>query len=592
MIRRHVSHIGKWAAAILLLAALIYPQTIDSEKGLFWCLPAYGALAIGLLLAAATTGLDFRYSGFCLAVTLIFVGYLALRALFSPAAYFARPDLCCVLAALVVYGLTASVITSTMARLAVVLSLLVFGVLHVAVAVIQRGFAENWTLPAILQGIERTHRATGFFVSANHLAGSLEVLFVLALGIACWSRWQPWSKAIIGLVAGLFFFGVVLTDSRGGFYGATASLLVFAVLSLIALRAIGKGSVIKFGGVGLVVIAAAVVAGAFFMQKGEASSRKLFSIDESRLGLWNAAIDQWKLEPVIGTGSGTYLFYGRQFRDERMQMDPIDAHNDYLQLLCEYGVVGAAAFLLFFFAHCREGWRTFMDLGPKRGAVARILPFSNRLALNIGALCAIAAYVVHSFVDFNLHIPANALLVAFVFGMIANPGIEPKRGALPARWSFPVRFAFVAGAAILLIQCARLFPGEYYADRALTALQNENPSSAISYANRALRWEQQNPDVFFYLGRALIALGHDTNNLDVRAANYKAATAAFEEARRLVPLDGTYPLEIASIYDQVGLFREAEEMFAIARERDPNSINISRLYQAHLNAWNRSGGTR
>src|SRR4029077_7340517 len=129
-----------------------------------------------------------------------------------------------------------------------------------------------------------------------------------------------------------------------------------------------------------------------------------------------------KLEPIVGTGSGTYLFYGRQFRSTRTVSDPVVVHNDYLHLLAEYGILGAAGFLFFFGVHLVKGWRNYQRLGPKRIAVStRVM--SNSLALQIGALAAVGAYIVHSALDFNLHIPANALLLAFVFGLLANPGV-------------------------------------------------------------------------------------------------------------------------------------------------------------------------
>ena len=60
VISLRISSIGKFVATILLVAALVFPQTIDSEKSLLWCLPAYAAMALALLIAAATRGLDFR----------------------------------------------------------------------------------------------------------------------------------------------------------------------------------------------------------------------------------------------------------------------------------------------------------------------------------------------------------------------------------------------------------------------------------------------------------------------------------------------------------------------------------------------------
>jgi O-antigen ligase len=123
-----------------------------------------------------------------------------------------------------------------------------------------------------------------------------------------------------------------------------------------------------------------------------------------------------------------------------MQSDPIDVHNDYLHLLCEYGAIGAAGFLLFLYAHLRHGLQSFIQFGPRRAARGAS-PLSNRLALNIGALCAVAAYIVHSTVDFNLHIPANALLLAFVFGLIANPDIKQTSETLHPDGNFLPRIA-------------------------------------------------------------------------------------------------------------------------------------------------------
>ena len=207
---------------------------------------------------------------------------------------------------------------------------------------------------------------------------------------------------------------------------------------------------------------------------------------------------------------------------------------------------------------------------------------SNRLALNIGALCAIGAYVVHSAVDFNLHIPANALLLAFVFGIVANADIELPAGDSRSHFASFLKFAFVAIAIVLLVQCVRLFPGEYYADRARVALEDENPSSAISYANEALKWERRNPNIFFYLGRAFEARGNDKDKKEERIPFYVDALAAFDKARLLASLEEDYPLDIAFIYDQLGRFPEAEWMYSIARSLDPRSVAVSQLYQNHL----------
>jgi O-antigen ligase len=339
----------------------------------------------------------------------------------------------------------------------------------VIVGLVQFGLGKNFTLMPSLQSVAGIQRASGLYVNPNHLAGLLEVLGIFALSITCWSRWPSWSRVLIGYLAAMCYIGVAMTGSRGGYLSVAASFILFALLSLIVLRSAATTFLLKFGAGALIALAAAFIAAGLLIQQNAPVSERLGNIvttDNTRLDLWRASIEQWKLQPLTGTGSGTYRFYGRQFRAERMQNDPVYVHNDYLHLLCEYGLVGFAGFLLFISAHLRHGWRSFVRLGPKRLA-AGSSPLGDRLALNIGALCAIAAYIVHSVVDFNLHIPANALLLAFVFGVVANPGLKASSEIAQPGQNLVPRLATVVLAAILLLQSARLFPGEYYAERAI-----------------------------------------------------------------------------------------------------------------------------
>ena len=442
---------------------------------------------------------------------------------------------------LTLYGLTVSALDTSARRIALIVSLLAFGVVHVLVSVIQTGFGENLRFVSSLETIEGSQRATGLYVDPDHLAGLLEVLGIFGLSLTWWSRWPSWARVFVGYLAGICYFGLILTGSRAGYLSGAGSLILFVVLSLVVLRSGGTTLLVRFGGSGLILLTAAVVAAGLFVHQSPHLRERVSNLvsDDGRLDLWRAAIEQWKLQPLLGTGSGTYRFYGRQFRAERMQADPGYVHNDYLQLLCEYGLVGVGGFVLFFGSHLRQAWRSFVRLGPQRVAAGG-WPLSDRLALNIGALCAIGAYVIHSAVDFNLHIPANALLLAFAFGVAAEPGISQTSEVpqLPARRLPKLIIGLLA--AILLLQCGRLLPGEYYAERARTALRDEDPSSAIFFAHKALAWEQQNPNIFFYLGRASGALARRTDSADERAAYYNQALAAFDNARRLSPLDRTY----------------------------------------------------
>ena len=574
------------AIALLIGLALALAQVLIGGTRLLFSLPAYGLAALAAVLVVflirrAKPPPDFA----CLLGSAVFFGYIIARVLFSPTEYVARTDLYIVLGSMLVYGITATVLTDAKPRMILLGSLLVLSLVHVLIGAVQFRDGNNFMPISWLQREDYGRRASGFYVCPNHLAGMLEVIAVFGFSIVCWSRMAVWGKLLVGYAAGVCYVGALLTGSRGGYLSIAASLLVFLVLSVMVLRGAGGSIAWKITGGGLLVVLLAGALVFFSIRKSDFLAERAGNIADTenvRFQLWQAAIEQWKLAPLFGTGAATYRYYGRQFRDERMQLDPFEVHNDYLQLLAEYGVVGCAAFLFFMGCHARAAWRDYRRLGPKRVAVAARLA-SNNLALNLGAIAAIAAYVVHSIFDFNLHIPANAMLLAFVFGIIANPGVRGASEVQPPQiGSMAVRLAVVALGLVVLVQCARLLPGEYYAERARTSLRDEKLVEAIGYALRGLEWERGNPDLYAYLGRARLGLGYNMQNPAARASFYDAAIDAFQAARTLAPREQSFALTLGLLYDLRGRFDEGEEVLKIALELDPKSTAVRQYYEAHL----------
>jgi O-antigen ligase len=591
-----ISQLGRILVLLFLVLGLIVPQIAVVATGLLLSLPAYGLIGIAAVAAFLAFPSASPANRSCLWATGIFGGYVILRALTSPEPYAARADLYEMIGTLTLYGLTAVALNTARHRMVLIMILMVFAVFHVFFGVLQFGIGENFTFFPSLQPEEITRRANGLYINPDHLAGLLEVLGILGLSITCWSRWPRVTRVIMGYLTAICYFGLALTGSRGGYLSAAASLVVFAMLSGMALRAEGSPFMQKYGRIGSILAVVAVLTiGVFLIRQSESLEKRLNTVgakDDTRLNLWGASIRQWQLNPLFGTGSGTYRFYGREFRNEESQGDPVNVHNDYLHLLCEYGLIGLIAFALFFAAHVRRGWLDFKRLGPLRLASGSAAP-SDRLALNIGALGAVGAYVVHSMVDFNLHIPANALVVAFVFGMIANPGPKASAEMSPHRTKLTPALIVAALGIVLIVQSIRLIPGEFYAARARAVLGDEHPADALSLATRALANEQRNPNIFFCVGRAELALGDQARQSGkepgIVASHYDAALTAFDRARQIAPLEEAYPLDMAYVFDLTGRFTEAEWMFHIARSLDPRSVAIGHLYQAHLERWRNSG---
>jgi len=590
-----ISNAAEILAAILLIGALLSIQVLIGGTRLLFALPAYGLLGIiGVLSLSSFRSVKPLPDQFCLWSALVFFGYILVRAIFSPAPYLARFDIYSVIAGLVLYFFIACVLTSAKARMWILACLLAAALVHVFVGVIQFTGGNNFMPISFLQRFDYGRRASGFYICPNHLAGLLEVLGIFGLSMVCWSRWPVWSKLLLGYATVACYAGVLLSGSRGGYLSTAASILIFGVLSAGILRAAGARTFLRLG---IPIALAAVIAmgaAALLIHRSEDlkdRTRNIVDNKDIRLDLWQAAIEQWKLEPLLGTGSRTYQFYGRQFRTEQMQRDPIYAHNDYLQLLSDYGIVGLGTFALFLVPHLRQGLRVARRMGGKRVAASFRLA-SNTMALNMGALGAIAAYLVHSVFDFNLHIPANALLMAFVFGIITNPGIQfdnsdRKSGSSIIFW----KLLLAVAAAILLVQVWRFAPGEYFAEKARISLRDNRYFSAVAFASEGLKHEKEDPNLFYYLGRAKTLAGDAQANPEAKRSFYEAALGAFEMARKLVPLDEVYVLELAFTYDALTRFEEAEWMYNEALGLDPKSTSAKLYYTTHLDRWRASGAT-
>jgi len=574
-------------AAFLIALAMVGMQVFIGGTRLAYGLPFYALLGLGGLCTVFFLRQTRPSIGrMCLFSVALFFGYVLVRAGFSPVPYLARADIFSVLGGLVVYLAVATIFTSARWRLSILLGLLVVALVQVGIGAIQFRNGNNFMLLPFLQRFDYGRRASGFYVCPNHFAGLVEVIGVFCVSLACWSRWPVWAKLLIAYAGAICYAGLALTGSRGGYLSAAVSLLVLGILSLIALRRTGSTIFWRTAGAsGLfaLLLIVAVILG--FRQSDFLRTRAHSVVDPQnvRLDLWRAALAQWQLQPMLGTGSGTYLYYGRHFRTERVQLDPVEVHNDYLQLLAEYGAVGSVAFLFFLGAHLWHGANAFGKLGPRRIAISA-RPLSNNLALTIGALGAVAAYTVHSLFDFNLHIPANVLLIAFVSAILATPDLNRAEGRLAPPIA-SARLVLPLLGLLLLAGSLRYARAEHDAEQARVALRDERHLAATLWAQKAIARDDQNPETFFYLGESRVRRAEDLAHPAAAAAFYRAAIDPLQRASALAPNDETFLIALGRVYDALGRFAEAEWMFGRAQEWDPRSIAVQKSYQAHLALW-------
>src|SRR3954468_12512365 len=245
---------------ILMAAAFAGIQIMIAGTRKVFSLPFYGLLGVlGLLAVLSLRRPKPVPSSWCLPVTALFMGYILVRAWFSPVPYLTRSDFYSVVAGLVVYFFTACILTSAKQRMLFIGGLLLLALAHCFVGAFQFRDGNNFMPIAWLQRADYGRRASGFYICPNHLAGLLEVVGIFGLSIVCWSRWALWSKMLVGYATGICYVGLVLTGSRGGYLSTAFSLAVFAVLSLAILRRTRGNLFWNIGGAGAV---AAIVLGA------------------------------------------------------------------------------------------------------------------------------------------------------------------------------------------------------------------------------------------------------------------------------------------------------------------------------------------
>jgi tetratricopeptide (TPR) repeat protein len=285
---------------------------------------------------------------------------------------------------------------------------------------------------------------------------------------------------------------------------------------------------------------------------------------------------------VTGTGSGTYLYYGRELRPPEILVDPVYAHNDYLQFLAEFGVVGATMFLIFLFSHGSFGWKSLMwSAGQRSVALGRLR--SDSLALNIAALSAVVTCVVHSVVDFNLHIPANAMLMAFVFGILANPGVMlPLKEAQFPRVSHYAALALPALALWMAFAGLRTWQAEYYSERARVALRDEQYADSIRFARQGISWDSTNPALYLYLGQAHSGYAEIAPHARAATNSWNAAVQAFRKGLRYFPRDLWLLLGMGEALDVLKQFDEAETVYQQLLKWNPKSAPVRARYATHL----------
>ncbi|MBN1826472.1 MAG: O-antigen ligase family protein [Candidatus Eisenbacteria bacterium] len=192
--------------------------------------------------------------------------------------------------------------------------------------------------------------ALPFFGEHGTFAAYLCYAFPMAVLTTLWAK-KKVTKTIFGCAACAVFAGILFSLTRAAWL-AFAAMVGVTLILLPRSRAFPRWifGVLAVGGIAAVVLAGSSQSTLFKHMRSIADTESNVSNME-RLNRWAAAIDMFKAHPVVGVGFGAYKHHYRQFRRIRLATTEsaprAGAHNIFLSVLAEMGLVGAAVNLVF-----------------------------------------------------------------------------------------------------------------------------------------------------------------------------------------------------------------------------------------------------
>jgi len=399
---------GEWTLAVLLAGNLLWTTLCLGGVGsetmiLSWSLTG-AALALQLVFSG-WAGERAHPAGFWL---LPFLAYAAVNVIWiTPVPWLGKRDWLGWAQMIAVFWIALNGISRPWPRAVVLAAALGLAAIGVVLAAYQRFIAPDWLMLGRAQVDQYIGRASGYLGNPNNFGAGLVLLIPPTLSMAVQRGAGAVQRIFFGYLVLVLLVGLGLTISRGSWIALALALACWPLL--LRGQAWASRILLSATALGVVVIAGAALYSTVPLVKSRFDALANDRGERSRPVLWQASGELFLSAPVVGTGGGSFNTLFERHRPERFNEEPQWTHNEYLNTLSDYGLLG---FLGLFGAVGALVFQVAMQAA--RQPLAEVNMGWRAPSVTHGLSVGLLAFAVACFVDFHLKIPALGMTVALI----------------------------------------------------------------------------------------------------------------------------------------------------------------------------------
>lgn len=409
-------------------------------------------------------------------------------------------------------------------------------------------------------------RVIGTLGNENFLASHIGISIPVCVGFFLMTKSRPGRVGLAVLIM-LFLVTLYLTHARGGWLGLFGSI---SSLAIIGLCPKGRRLIIA-------IFLILLVIGLTLTPWGVRFVITQFEGDV-RPAIWGGTIGMIAEKPWLGFGKGAYFIFYPRYRIQEywFTRSPTDltihAHNEFLQILAETGVIGLVIFLLFIYTVLRF---SIKEIDAARGREKYTL---------LGLVCGIIGLLVHNLVCNNLQMPSSAVFLWYMLGLViaylpyrtwtVSPALLARQKSgirLNGVYRYGIFLATTLLMVIIIIQTAtRPLVSQYLFKKGWQYRDSEKWEMAIQEYKKAINWHNWDVEMHYRMAYAY-----------TMARQNDEAIKKYNDVIKLAPLYGSVHRNMGIIYMKMDRYTQAVRSFLLSLRINEGDlitqVNLSRI---------------